>query len=480
MTNSGKNLVRKDLLLTLAASASLAFVLIVFNALAARLLGKEAFGILQTARNLAVLFVPVVTFSLAIALPRYMAEQDDKHGHVAAAGQIFIAILGITAAIAAALMVFPVLPTPQQMLVPFVFAICVTMAAVRLVESVLRGHRKIGLAAFVKGPVNGAVHIFAFVVMLLIPTWQFAAFGLIGGYAIAVVCGAILILRLRQPATSGTLTDIRRRLLVFGAGRTPGGVLKSLVFGVPFAVLSAKGAFEAAAVYAIGLYFIRIAEAIITGISPSIVFQSARIKKDEGEVKLSEFVNALLEGAVTMSIALLIFLLVWHVDIVTFLFGQGYENDMDLIALLAIALVPQCVFVVLRSVVDVTHDLPINTGVVAVAVIVQLLCLYIFSDSYPIGHVVTMATLIALFVIMAGTLLAAFPVLRLVTSRGEWAKIGATLVFLALVNSISAMLTAGIGAVVLVGVLNAAILIGSVVGLRHRWFFRLFSNRGAR
>lgn len=471
------NRLREDLLLTLGASLSLAFTLLVFNATAARILGVEDFGFLQSVRNLATLVVPVLTLSQAIALPRFMATEARGDQAFVAGLQIFLVVA--TAGGVVVLILAPYLTAEHLTILALAAVLALGMGNARLVESGLRGYHSTRGANLVKGPVNGAIHLTALLLLLLYPDWISAIIGLLVGYGLLMVFALRLLLQAGARIRSEMIGPLRRRLFIFGLGRTPAGLLKSLVFSLPFLIFSAKSDFESAAIFAVGLYFVRISEAVVTGISPSIIYQTARMKAGDTDETVSKFVNSLMEGVVFMSAAILIFIVAWRVEIVNLVFGPKYVEAVAPIAFLSFAIVPQCIFVVLRGVVDVLRDKAVNTLIMSLAVIAQVGLVFALATRMPLLDSVVIASLAAVSVMALGVIVSAFPAIRLGVSWLEWLKVALGLAVLVLSNILVGRLAAGWSGLFLGFVASLVVGGGLIAAFQHRWYALLFSRRGS-
>lgn len=476
---NSSNRLRQDLLPTLAASLSLAFTLLIFNAAAARILGVEAFGLLQTVRQLATILVPILTLSQAIALPRFMASENRGDSAFVVGLEIFMTICGFAALVVLALAALPHLSGEHREILVFASILALGMGNARLVESGLRGYHDTRRANLIKGPVNGLIHLAALLILVFFPHWSNAIVGLLIGYGALMFLTLRLLIEARKKSSSEETNKLRRKLLVFGLGRTPAGLLKSLVFGLPFIIFSVTSDFEGAAIFALGLYFVRVSEAVVTGISPSIVYQTVRLNSGGGDRRVPEFVASLTEGVAFLSAAILTFIVFWRVDIVALVFGDKYLDSITSIAMLSLAIVPYCLFVVLRGVVDVLHERPINTFIIALALLVEIGLVYALPQFMSHLDSVIVAVLSATIIMALGGVVSAGKVILTSFSFREWVKIVITIASVWIINFLAGKLAIGWLGLSLGLSLSIFVVVISVVAFNHRWYVVLFSRRGS-
>lgn len=396
--------VRADFVLTIVSSLAMAFTLMVFNVLAANILTASELGKFQSVRNIAILLVPLVTLSQAISLPRHMAKGKYVLNYAFSSFAIFYTV----SAILILLVYFfdnvlnDVAPKKESTII---ICIAIGIGSVRLIEGFFRGLGKIYAATLIKGPINALVYGLVLISIVVNPT----AFSAINALLISLSFIFVLSLFLygRLLMTNCRFNYMKKPFcgsLKFGFTRTPAGLLKTIIITLPFVYMSSRDAFIEAAIYSVGLYFLRIIEVSVAGLNPSVVYQTSKLHTHYPK-KLKTYISSLLEGVILMSLLAVSFLNFWIEYLLLKLFGSSYEEYAFHILLLATVAVPQCIFLVLRGVVDTLYSTPWNTINLLVSVLLQAYVIFIYMPDSPIIHssivsVIVSTTLIATMTIL--------------------------------------------------------------------------------
>ena len=410
MNTTRKYSARSNFGFTIASSAVAALSLAGFSVLAANLLSADDLGLVQSVRSFAAFFVPLLTLSQALAIQRYSAFSPPAANAISSGFGIFFILATSCFLLLLLFSLFAQAWLSWQIVTGLL--LCSLLGGARLLEASFRADFRYLGAFVVKVGSSIAILGFGLGALLVLPTAQSSLWGLcVGGLTVNVAGFVWLASVVNFVPGSGQV----KQQVWFGVGRVPAGLLKSANYTLPFVVFTASSDFESAAVFSLGILFVRSSEAMFAGVSPAVLQHSAvalmrsresmRMKSTSDEASLGVFIAVLLEAVLVGTAAAMVVFVYFREPIVSILFGDAYVQHATAIATLASVMIPQAVTTTLRGAVDAVSDSPINTYVLSASLAVQILLGCFFGGQITLLSALTYSLLVATLISALMTLI---------------------------------------------------------------------------
>ena len=379
-----KSELRTDLVWSAASAFIMALTVLALTAVVARLISAEEFATFAALRSLSATLLSFVTASGGSYLI-YSYSKDHKSAHYFSSLVITVLLSGCVTIILFALDLPLLSDSGTLSIIPYFLAILLGVCSVRLYEGYLRGIGKPISANLVKlflgAGLLWGVMISAFVhrsLDYMILYWAVGSF-----------CVFILVALLAYQCSVfrfENFTKQARSHLKWGLPRSPGGVLKG---GMATLGLFQSGQQDPsyAAVFAIGLYLIKLADASLGAFRSTLTRFFSLDLEGSREGKRSVGMIALLiiswlgGGLISIEVYR-------YFDLIFALLGGGLVNlilDQPYVRFFSILIPIQLSFLFERPFVDVKFSRPITAILLSLAISAQLGLYYLitqFSDDY--------------------------------------------------------------------------------------------------
>ncbi|HUA98735.1 MAG TPA: hypothetical protein VMA34_10440 [Terracidiphilus sp.] len=407
-----------DLALTMGAEAGTVATGLLLTSIVSRWLGDRALSEYLLLRRVLTWMLAGTMVGLGTGLPRYVAQaaghcEEDEHGYFLAASVCLLAAAAFTAGaliLARRSCAQWLFGNGQETgLVMALGLLLLGFAVHRAVSGYYRGRLEMMRANLLE-LLNAALLPLSVVVALLhrepIGAMMFVTGGLMA--LMGALFAVPLLCRLRWRAAARGLRARCRELLHYGLPRIPGefGAATGMALGPMLAVHYMS--ITAVAPLLLGLNMLMVigyaAGPLGSMLLSKVSMMLGRNQHGAVQARMRLLIAAVMEIAVFTCLQLLVF-----ADVVVRAWvGPGFENQMDIIRLVLVAIPAYLFFVALRNTIDAASVKPFNTANVMISLTVYLALVAAWMGLFP-GRTLLLG--------IAGSLLASQILLALLTAR---------------------------------------------------------------
>jgi len=332
-------------------------------------LGPTEFGAFSIARRVSSSAAPVISLSLGIALPRYLAlvakDESEKRALLPSA-----ATISLTTTAFAALLLFLFRTQITNLLfhkTAYESLLIATLVMLggevtsRLVYAYHRGLRQ-WLSANLYTIFLQAV-IPVTLAMLFASRTDAATMVILFGATLGVTALPLIYLSTRDALASSpkAFRTASRRLLRYGLPRTPSGIAVDGLRSLGTVLAPYFGTLRDSADFAIGQSLLRASEGIFVGFGLVALPRLAHHVSRGREEFIAERITSLVAFVLQAGLFCVLHLLLWSDQIILLWLGPSYSSSIPIVRLVVISIVPYSGFVLLRSVIDAVEVKAVNT-----------------------------------------------------------------------------------------------------------------------
>ncbi len=340
-----------DFFSTALGSAFLTFSLIAFNLYLIYALSESSFGAVSYVRSVASTAVPLLTICVGVAFPA-LKFRESMPSLISTYFWGFLALSVISLVVFfGAISQFDIGLLDNVDLVAWSIMLGVGLGCLKFLESFFRVSVGPVVSNAIKGPVA-----FLFLLASLI-VWH--ALSWIGSTAEFFEVLPITFLALGVITLYVSLRSKKEilfwsfdfKLISWGITRIPLALLKNMHFLLPLVLVAEFLGLESAAVFSVGLFFIRSGESLIGGVSSSVVYQVSKIANNNDKKSALKLEAVLYELCFFVCPLYLIGVVFLGKFIIPFL-NNSYASSMFDSILIACSLLPYIVSVMYRGVLE--------------------------------------------------------------------------------------------------------------------------------
>ncbi len=377
----------KDFAFTTLTSITIGIALVMVTRLLAKGLGPEAFGVYSLSRRIVSTLIPFSTLGMGVAVTRYIAISTDRATRYKflVSGLILGVIPSMAIFLAGIIFRYPLSvivfhSTDYTLVILALLFMLVGYSLYTVIYSFYRGTCEMWkanlwqLMLFALGPViiatlyakTGLVHLILFMTGIL--------------YFIAVVpLGVHVWEGVSSYGTAISMAEPFERLLQYSLPRIPGGlVLSGMLTLGPF-LAPYFGSLTDAGYMVVGQSVFVLTESGISAFGLLVLPKAAQLYAEGRLDFLRHRIGDIIALAVHFGLFVTIQLYIWADQLILVWLGHQYINAIPIMRILLLALVPNFLYVLLRSIIDAIDEKAVNTHNLYGAMLVTIVSSLFFA-----------------------------------------------------------------------------------------------------